>query len=879
MCLAREKQSAIRCGAVLLFCIASIRPMGAAEPSARQIDSGWTFRAVEAKDHVETQQWHPAVVPGVVQTDLLHAGLIPDPFFGDNEKQLQWIGLTDWEYRTEFSVDAATLRRKHIDLVFDGLDTFADVTLNGHALLHADNMFRTWRAEVRTLLKPGNNVLTVVFHSPINKLTPVVAALPYILPGTGFEAFDRGKGIFPVSQYIRKSPYQFGWDWAPKFVTAGIWRPARLEMWDEARITDLHINQQSVTKARAITSAEVVLEAGAAMKADVQTRIVAPDGSVRMVRQSGVTLDVGENHISVPLRIDSPALWYPNGYGKQDRYAISIVAVTSAGVTVARAQVKTGLRSVELRRDPDKWGTSFEFVINGIPVFVQGANVVPFDSFPSRVTLTQQRRILQSAHDSNLNLIRMWGGGYYEGDAFYDLCDELGLMVWQEFVFGGSMVPGDLAFQNSVRAEAVEQVSRLRNHPSIVLWCGNNEVETAWDSWGDRKQFQKSITPDQRERVWQDYVVMFRDILKGAVTQYGNGVPYWSSSPSANFEDKANSNQNGDIHYWSVWSGKAEPIEEYGNQTPRFMSEYGFQSMPDLRTVQAFAGDGQDLTSAEMLNHERYVHGFDRMQKYLGEYYRTPKDFASFVYLSQVMQAQAIKIAAEHLRSEMPQTMGSIYWQLNDCWPVASWSSIDYFGRWKALQYYARRFYAPVLVAPVLKDGRITVHIVSNRQSDFPAELSLRLMDTHGKILSEKSRAVTVAALGSTTAMDLSVADLAGFDAANTFAVMELNQGKQQVARNILFFAKPLEINLPTTHLTTEIVADRTGYIVRISSSTLARDVAMSFGDLDAEPSDNYFDLLPGETVSVHIVSKSSLASLKASMRVMSLADTTTPTT
>src|ERR1035441_7660536 len=390
------------------------------------------------------------------------------------------------------------------------------------------------------------------------------------------------------------------------------------------------------------------------------------------------------------------------------------------------------------------------------------------------------------------------------------------------------MVPGDLAFQNSVRAEAVEQVSRLRNHPSIVLWCGNNEVETAWDSWGDRKQFQKSITPDQRERVWQDYVVMFRDILKGAVTQYGNGVPYWSSSPSANFEDKANSNQNGDIHYWSVWSGKAEPIEEYGNQTPRFMSEYGFQSMPDLRTVQAFAGDGQDLTSAEMLNHERYVHGFDRMQKYLGEYYRTPKDFASFVYLSQVMQAQAIKIAAEHLRSEMPQTMGSIYWQLNDCWPVASWSSIDYFGRWKALQYYARRFYAPVLAAPVFSDGRITVHVVSNRLASFPAELSLRLMDTHGKILSEKSSAATVAALASTAAMDMSVADVVGFDPANTFAVVELDEGKAQVARNILYFARPQAMNLPPSHLSAEIGADRTGYVVRISSDALARDVVVA---------------------------------------------------
>jgi len=450
-------------------------------------------------------------------------------------------------------------------------------------------------------------------------------------------------------------------------------------------------------------------------------------------------------------------------------------------------------------------------------------------------------------------------------------------MVWQEFSFGGAMVPCDLDFQENVRAEAVEQVRRLRNHPALVLWCGNNEVETGWDSWGDRLEFKKSIRSEQRERVWQDYVVMFRDILKSAVTGYGNGVPYWPSSPGADFEDQANSYRNGDVHYWSVWSGKGEPIEEYRNQTPRFMSEYGFQSMPDLRTIRAFAGDSKDLRSPAMLNHERYINGFDRMQKYLAEYYRPPRDFAAFVYLSQVMQAEAIKTAAEHLRSEMPRTMGSIYWQLNDCWPVASWSSIDYFGRWKALQYYARRFYAPVLVAPVFNDGRIVVKVVSNRQSSFPAELRLRLMDMRGKVVAERTQSISIAALGSTAAMDFSAADFPGFDPANTFAVLELVEGKKQIARNVLYFARPRDLNLPTPHLTAEIAVDRTGYEVRVSSDTLARDVAVSFENLDAEPSDDYFDLLPGETGDLHVFSKANFAALKAAINVVSLADAVTP--
>jgi beta-mannosidase len=299
--------------------------------------------------------------------------------------------------------------------------------------------------------------------------------------------------------------------------------------------------------------------------------------------------------------------------------------------------------------------------------------------------------------------------------------------------------------------------------------------------------------------------------------------------------------------------------------------------MPELRTIRTFAGDDQDMGSAALLNHERYIHGFDRMQKYLAEYYRPPRDFSAFVYLSEVMQAEAIKVAAEHLRSEMPRTMGSIYWQLNDCWPVASWSSIDYFGRWKALQYYARRFYAPVLVAPVFNDGRINVRVVSNRQLSFLANLTFRLMDMNGKILAEKKQSVTIAALGSTAVMDFSVDNLAGFTPANTFAVLDLGDDKELVARNILYFAKPRDINLPVARLTASIVPDRTGYAVHISSNTLARDVAVSFGELDAEPSDNYFDLLPGETVSLHVASKSSLAALQAAMHVISLADAAKP--
>ena len=429
-------------------------------------------------------------------------------------------------------------------------------------------------------------------------------------------------------------------------------------------------------------------------------------------------------------------------------------------VVVARAALKTGLRSIELRRVSDQWGKSFTFVVNGIPIFAKGANVIPFDSFPSRVTPARYRQILQAARDAHMNMVREWGGGIYESDDFYDICDELGLMVWQEFMFGGDMVPGDLAFQQNVREEATQQVKRLRDHPSIVLWCGNNEIEAGWQTWGDRLAFKESITPPQRERVWQDYVVLFHDIIKSVVEQYGAPTPYWPSSPSADFEAPAGSQDNGDMHYWGVWHA-LEPISNYNLQDPRFMSEFGFQSFPEMRTISSFAAPDQlAIDSPIMMAHQKNHGGNERILTYMLREYPEPKDFASFVYLSQVQQAEAIKVGAEHLRRNRPRTMGALFWQLNDCWPVASWSSIDYFGRWKALQYYARRFYGDLLVSPYTHDGAVDVYVVSDKLQASDGELQVRLLSFDGKTLVDKTQAVHIPPQSSSVYVTLSDADL-----------------------------------------------------------------------------------------------------------------------
>lgn len=847
-----------------------------AQPASQLIGSGWQFRAIADTMHPGVADWHPSAIPSEVHTDLQSAGLIPDPFVADNEKRLQWIGEQDWEYRTTLRPEPSIRTRQHIELVFDGLDTFAEITLNGHPLLKADNMFRAWRADIRPLLHSGDNELRVVFHSPYKVMTPIVAKLPYILPGSGYEAYDPAKGIYPVGHYIRTAGYEYGWDWGPKLVTMGIWRPVHIEAWDDVRITNLHIEQTSVTAERALLTAEIDVEAAHAGKAkfnlDLQSLSEGTGQSTQV--HADQILDAGINHLRIPLRIEHPHRWFPAGYGPQDRYRISLELKNENGAKLLDAARETiGLRSVELRRQPDQWGVSFAFVVNEIPIFAKGANVIPMDSFPARVTPQRERALLTAARDANMNMIRMWGGGYYQTDSFYEIADELGLMVWQEFAFGGGMVPGDKAFQDNVRQEAIEQVKRLRDHPSVVLWCGNNEVETAWDSWDDRLDFKKKIGPDQRERVWRDYLVMFRDILKGVVAQQGGGVPYWPSSPGADFEDKAGNSHNGDMHFWNVWSGSA-PMDDYRKVETRFLSEYGFQGMPDLATVRAFAGSEESLTAPALANHERFIHGFDRIQHYLDQETGPARDFASFDYLSQLVQAEAIQTEAEHLRSQMPRAMGSLYWQLNDCWPVVSWASIDYYGRPKALQYYAQRFYAPVAIAPVYQDGQIQAHIVSDRLEPVAGTLRLRIMDFTGHQLAESSQPITVPALSSLAVAPLSTGSIAGFDPLRDVAVLDFAVDGKTLASHTLYFAKTRELKLPDASIeaSVELSPDGKGYLVQLKSSTLARAVQIATPGFDSTFSANFIDLLPNHPVEIHLQTKASLSQIRTALKLTSVA-------
>jgi beta-mannosidase len=830
------------------------------------LDHGWQFRQITAAPQQPESGWLPATVPGDVHLDLLANKKIPDPFFRDNEPKLQWIEKESWEYQLTFDVTPAFLARSNVDLVFDGLDAASQVYLNGVQVLSADNMFRVWRVPVKGHLHAGKNLLRVVFPSPDTAAQAVAAADPW-----------QPRTLTAPKTYIRKAAYEYGWDWGPTFVTSGIWRPVRIEAWDKVRIADFAIRQRDVSREVAHLDAEVELEASSAGPARVSVQYT--DNGKPVTLSTAANLHPGRNIVDIPIEIRQPRLWYPAGYGDQPLYEFTAQAGVGASVAESR-KVRVGLRSIVLDRHLDQWGRSFQLLVNGIPVFAKGADVIPFDSFPNRVTSANYRRILESARDANMNMIRHWGGGYYETDEFYSICDELGIMVWQDFMFGNDWQPGTYPFKLNIEAEAEDQVRRLRNHPSIVVWCGNNETEAAME-WGPRDK----LPLDVKYQMWQDYLTEFSGILPRVVARLAPETPYWPSSPSADYEALSAHYQSGDAHIWDVWHGRV-PFSTYETHHARFVTEYGFQSFPEMRTVEAFTEpeDRTGIMTPVMLGHQKNNEGNSLIHDYLLKDYSEPKDFPSFLYVSQVLQAEGIKIGAEHFRRSRPETMGSIFWQLNDCWPVASWSSIDYYGRWKALQYYARRFYAPILVSPHVEDGSLKVYIVSDKTAAQDGTLRVRLMDFDGKVLLEEMHAVDVVPLASKVYLDWPLKKLADAGAADTsrvFVVAELQIGGASdfawngtlVSRNLAYLAPTKEIHLLPATLKVETTGANGTYKIRITSPVLARSVYLSFGNLDVQLSDNYVNILPGETAEITATSAASLDSLKSQLKVISLTD------
>ncbi len=822
-----------------------------------ELSDNWQFRLFsDTLIPGISNKYFDAVVPGCFHTDLYKNEIIGDPFYRNNEEMLQWLENMDWEYRSIFNVDHDLLRRSNIELEFKGLDTYADVYLNDEKILTADNMFRTWKVNCKELLKKGENELRIIFHSPIIIEKAKRDSLGFDLPD--------------VRGFTRKAPYQYGWDWGPRFVTAGIWRPVFLSAWDMAKINDIKVSQEKIEKDTALVFIEFDIQAEDCLVSEMQLSVLNRKNQINRVNES-FSLIPGSNKVKISLNIPDPQLWWPNGLGEPFLYDLQCELIVNEEVL----DVKTfsiGLRTIELINDLDSNGESFYFKVNGVPVFIKGANYIPLNSFLTEVDEDNYRYILKSAVDANMNMLRVWGGGIYENDIFYDLCDEYGIMVWQDFMFACNMYPGDSAFLNNVKNEAIDNVKRLRNHPCLALWCGNNEVDEGWKNWG----WQKSLnyTDEQSDLIWDNYQALFHGLLPSVIKEYNPELAYWPSSPKLGWGHKE-SMQEGDSHYWGVWWGE-EPFEVYEEKTGRFMSEYGFQGYPDISTVSSFTvGSDRVVDSEVMKAHQKHPRGIELVETYMARDYQMPKDFNSFLYVSQLLQAEGIKIAIEAHRRAKPYCMGTLYWQLNDCWPVASWSGIDYYGHWKALHYFVREAFKTFLVSIDEKDKMLNVFIVSDSIDDINATLDLRLVTFEGEeILGEKIQ-LSIPELSSQVCYSIQTTDLlSGVKRDEVFLDIKLYQGRKIIARNIHYFAKPKELLLPPVEVSSKVTKTNDHWEIELSSYHLAKNVYLRVDGDDGFFSDNYFDLLPGETKLVNYFPESHKLDFKDKLLIQTLVDT-----
>jgi beta-mannosidase len=806
-----------------------------------EISSGWSFRQAD-KD-----EWLPASVPGCVHTDLLKNGKIEDPFYRLNEHNLQWIDKVNWEYKTIFTIDETTLNRNRIALDFKGLDTYAEVFVNGTQVLSADNMFREWMVDVKSQLIAGPNELRILFRSPVAEGLKKYDANGFAFPVPPNDLAEIGQveGKKAVSVFTRKAGYHFGWDWGPRLVSSGLWRPVYLTIWDDARIDNLQIKQNAVNEKEATFTAIFEIDAPKPGEA----LLTIENDSLELTKGT-VQLTEGVGRYSIDFKIANPKLWWTNGLGAPNLY--NLKGKVTVGSRSTEKTERIGIRTLELVREKDKKGTSFYFKLNGVPVFMKGANYIPNDIFPARVSDEMYQNVIRTSKLSNFNMLRVWGGGIYEYDKFYDLCDENGILVWQDFMFACAMFPGDEAFLNNVKAEATDNIKRLRNHPSIAMWCGNNEILAAWFGWGWAKA-EEAKSKANAEKMWKAYTDIFHHVLPDAVAANDPDRFYWDSSPASGMGIPADL-VNGDEHYWGVWWGK-EPFKNYATHIARFMSEYGFQSFPEMKTVKKYATPGDfDIFSEVMKSHQRSSIGNGTIEYYMLQDYKKPKDFESFLYVNHVLQAEGIKFAVEGHRRAAPYCMGSLYWQINDCWPVASWSSTDYYQNWKALQYFVKKGFEPVLVSPYTDKDSLKVDIINDKLNEINAQLIVKVIDFDGKEIWKEIKEVVVPANSSNTYFGTkTIPFLAKVLPTQQMLVVELIENDKVISNNTLYFKPIKNILLPYPEVKYDIVQVDGGYEIALSTNKLAKNLYLTIGDFDGFFSDNYFDLLPGQTVYIKL--------------------------
>jgi len=595
--------------------------------------------------------------------------------------------------------------------------------------------------------------------------------------------------------------------------------------------------------------------------------LTSPDGAFESVSHP-VVLEPGLNRFQVPIRIPDPQLWWPNGLGEAHLYTAE--ATLRASRRTDTLTTRFGLRTIELVTEPDSLGESFFFRVNGLPVFMKGANIIPLDHFSPRVSEEDYQEIFRDVVGANMNMLRVWGGGIYEEDIFYDLADEHGILIWQDFMFANGMYPGDSLFLANVQAEATHQVRRLRGHPSLALWCGNNEMDEAWRNWGWARNY---LTPEDSTAVRDAYEAIFHGLLPEVVAVEDPQRQYWPSSPSLGWGDPESLNR-GDSHYWGVWHGQ-EPFQVFEEKLPRFSSEFGFQAFPPMETVAAFTQPGdRHLSDPALLVHQKHPIGNELISTYMERDYPVPEAFDDFVYVSQLLQARGMRTAFEAHRRAKPRTMGTLYWQLNDTWPVVSWSSRDYLGRWKALHYAAKEAFASVLISPTLRGDSMEVWGVSDRILDLEGTLYLELLDFDGAVLWQAPISAVIPANGSQLLWEGSSSALLGdVDSRRALLVGEFVASGGQPTGNpsLLYFHPPKELDLGAPTIRFEMTREGSEVLLTLEADVLAKDVYLSLDGTHF--SDNFFDLLPGRSQTVRLETDLSVDRAEADLIIRTLAE------
>ena len=666
----------------------------------QSLNQGWTLTGDTLSIKMQVD------VPSVVQQSLYENGVIPHPYLGTVENELLWISDHVWDYALRFDVDEGLLEKEFVELVFEGLDTYADISLNGYELISTDNQFREWKVDVKRYLKEKDNLLEVHFTGYDSVMTDLYEQVLPVLPEK-----------YAVS---RKAPYQHGWDWAPKYKNVGIWKPVKLMGWNEVRLEDAY----AVTGIADSVHAMLTLHLDVENATDGEYEVIVSTGSTILANRS-LSLSKGRHHKVFPVFIQDPQLWWPNEMGEQPLYDFEVVLKKDDRVLDTK-KFKTGIRTFEMVDEPDSIGRAFYFKVNGVPMYAKGANYVPEEMIETWINADNTLKLLQMAKNAHFNMLRVWGGGIYPSDDFFNICDSLGILVWQDFMYAGSMYPFDETFLENARIEAEEQVRRLASHPSLALWCGGNEISEGYYNWGWQKSLGWSEEDDQAIKAGYDR--LFEGILPWSVEIYDGSRPYWPSSPSKGW-GRPESLTEGDVHYWGVWWGE-QPYEMYREKVGRFNSEYGYQSYPDYSTLQKIAqGKALSKDAKVIAAHQKHPRGTRQIDDFIKRYFPNvkPKDFEEYVHLSQLSQAYGMEIAIEAHRTAKPYNMGTLYWQLNDAWPVTSWSSIDYYGNPKVFYERLKTLYAPVLLSLDRKD--YGVFVTSDLLRDIDGTLTVAVCD------------------------------------------------------------------------------------------------------------------------------------------------------